>query len=208
MKRLLLLLAAALAAPAQAQYTPDPPGPKARRAERERAVALLGGGEVARRFVEDHGDNAVKALAACSTDCGRKLAAWHADPDGLNRLPRPGEFLLVVADRRRGGDELVFWALAHSQELRDLDAFEATLREPMELALSLKPLAQAASENRARRLANAANPGTDWVAEASARPGLLAVGGAAALVFVVWLFRRRKQPVVEHDPLPDLPRTR
>lgn len=196
---LALVLALAWAAPAPAQFGPEPTDPRARRAERERAVARLGGEEAARRFVEEHGDNAVKAVAACSPDVGRKLADWNADPEGLNRLPRPGELLLAVADRRKGGDDLAVWAIAHSRDLRDVDAFEAVLREPLELALSLKPLSQAAGENRARRLAAETRP-TYWPPPAEVERWLYGLGGVVGAVAVGWLARRRKTPPPAFDP--------
>lgn len=193
-----LALAPAWADTACAQFTPEPTDPRARRAERERAVARLGGEEAARRFVEEHGDNAVKAVAACSPDVGRKLADWNADPEGLNRLPRPGDLLLAIADRRKGGDDLAVWAIAHSRDLRDVDAFEATLREPLELALSLKPLSQAAGENRARRLAAESRPAY-WPPPPEAERWLYALGGVVGAVAVGWLARRRKAPPPAFD---------
>ncbi|MBA4067169.1 MAG: hypothetical protein C0501_26385 [Isosphaera sp.] len=179
--------------PTPAQYDPGPAagGPRERRAAREWAVARLGGGPEARRLVEDHGEAAVRAVAACSPEVGRKLAAWHADPDGLGRLPRPADLLRAVGDGPRGGADLACWAIANGPALRDPDAFEALLRDPLELVMGLKPLAQAAAEHRAARLARA--EGGRWLDDPfHVRVATASLAAAALVLLAAWVRNRRR----------------
>lgn len=121
---------------------------RARRAERERAVAKVG--PEARDLVETHGDEAVAAIFTCSKAVGVKLAAFHSSGE-LGKLPRPRDLLRVIA-KPGNGDDVALWAIHHVRELADLDFFDAYLHNPLDYALGLKELAAGAAESRARRL--------------------------------------------------------
>jgi len=159
--------------------------PRMRRAHRERAVAIVGPG--ARDFVETHGDQAVAAIFACSKPVAVKLAEFHACGE-LDRLIRPRDLLWVIAQPGNGND-VALWAIYHSNELFDRDAFDAYLLSPMEYAMGLKDIATGAAEARARRLnqAVASRPLTH-----DEKVGLAGLAGCLAIVgFLYW--RRRRQ---------------
>lgn len=170
-------------------------------AVRELAVAALGGTPEARKLVEDFGETGVRAVNACSIEVGKKLAAWHSEPGGMSSLPRPGDFLALLAGRPRDADEIALWVMGNAQRMRDLDNFEAVLHEPLEVILGLKRLEQAASENRARRLAQAEAPAApaEWYDHPLLRKWGW-VGLAAAAVFAALWLRARRSPPGEGPP--------
>lgn len=64
-------------------YTPQS-DPRAMRARREQAVTHVGSDQIARKIVEEFGEDAVAALLACSPETAKRLAQWHNNGD-LNR---------------------------------------------------------------------------------------------------------------------------
>jgi hypothetical protein len=128
------------------QYKSD--DPRTRRANREKAVAMTG--PIAREFVETYGDEAVAAIFASSKAVAVKLAEFHASGE-LGKLPRPVDFLRVIANPRLP-DDAANWAILHADELHDTDSFNAYLANPLEYALGLKQLKAGAAEARAKRL--------------------------------------------------------
>jgi hypothetical protein len=143
MFRWMLIVPLVLAGEVVAQDKGDP---RIRRFKREQAVARVG--SVSREFVEKYGDDAVFALSPCQTPVAIKLAEF-SNSGGLDKLPRPRDFLRLVA--KHGGD-VATWGIEHAVELGDVDNFDAYLENPLEYAMNLKLLADGAAESRARRL--------------------------------------------------------
>jgi hypothetical protein len=153
---LLLVMLPSAEALGQYGYNPYAPpnaqqDPRVRRALRERAVAYAG--ENSRALVEKEGDDAVAAIAACTPAGARKLVEFYASGD-YSKLPRPRDFLRVVALPGHG-DDVVLWAIQpdHARLLTDVDNYDAFLLSPLEIVYSLKPIEQSAAEARALRLA-------------------------------------------------------
>jgi hypothetical protein len=122
--------------------------PRARRANREKAVSMVG--PSARDFVETYGDEAVAVIFGCSKAVGVKLVEFHASGE-LAKLPRPRDLLRVIADKRHR-DDVALWAIAHAGELIDPDCFDAYLYSPLEYAMGLKQIQTGAASFRANRL--------------------------------------------------------
>jgi hypothetical protein len=162
--------------------------PRVRRANRERAVALVG--PTARDFVETYGDEAVAAIFACSGPVALKLAQFHNSGE-LRKLPRPLGLLNVIAHPGHG-DDMALWAIRHARELNDVDSFDAFLFNPLDYALGLRQLETGAAEARARRLSHAATKTRSWAA-LSADEKLAVAGGVGLLVVGGILLWRRKQ---------------
>ena len=101
------------------------PDPRARRAQREKAVAVVG--PKARDFVESRGEEAVAAIFAVSKPVAEKLAEFHASGE-MAKLPRPQDLLRIIA-RPGHGDDVALWAIAHVRELSDVDSFDAYLEQ-------------------------------------------------------------------------------
>ena len=196
------LLMAALPGDLLAQFSPDaarsnPSGsgadPRARRAVRERAVAILGGSG-SREFVESC-DEAVAALFACSRPVAVKLVEFHASGE-LGKLPRPSDLLRVIAQPRHG-DDVAIWAIQHGGELRDTDSFDAYLQTPLEIAIGLKKLEVGAAEVRAHRLSQASTTTTTTTPLAAASStndkwGIAACVGVAVIVgLLIWRYRQK-----------------
>jgi hypothetical protein len=163
--------------------------PRVRRAQREQAVAAIG--DVARDFVETHGDEAVACIFACSTPVAVKLAEFHAAGE-MAKFPRPRDLLRVIAQPRHC-DDVALWAMQHARELTDRDCFDAYLLSPLEYALGLKSLAAGAAEARAWRLNQAANapmPAAPWY---GGNEALVFAGVAGFVVILALLIKRRKQ---------------
>jgi hypothetical protein len=164
--------------------------PRSRRANRERAVSLLG--PKARNFVEMEGDEAVAAIFTCSREAAAKLVAFYAS-GRLDKLPRPRDLLRVIAQPRHG-DDVALWAMEHAGELADPDSFDAYVMTPLEYAMELKDLELGAAEMRARR---------DYVARPTVRllamllaNDKLVLGGVGVLALIaLYLWRRKRSEV-------------
>jgi hypothetical protein len=159
--------------------------PRARRANRERAVDAVG--PITRDFVETHGDEAVAAIFACSKPVAEKLAEFFASGE-MSKLPRPRSLLYVIAQPRHG-DDVALWAMQHVGELADPDSFDAYLLSPLDYALDLKQLNAGAAEMRARRLHQAAMTKVPL----STDEKLALLGGIGFFVIVGILVWRRRQ---------------
>ncbi len=160
--------------------------PRVRRANRERAVAVVG--PCAREFVEALGDDAVAALFACSKPVAVKLAKFH-DSGELGKLSKPRDLLYVIAQPRHG-DDVALWAIQHAGELNDLDCFDAFLLNPLEYALNLKQLAAGANEVRASRLTAAAAM-SSWQPPMEPRQGIaLGIGMVIVALPLAWMCLR------------------
>lgn len=199
--RLFLILAFCLLAispdPAYAQgfdpYMPPQIDARTQRARREWAFAYAGGTPQARTAVEKYGENFVIATSGVSREVAARLADFAASPDGLCKLPRPNDLLHVIGGPQMG-DDVAIWVMQHAQDLRDADAFQAFLGRPLEICLGLESLSAAAAQYRASRLAAAAAspPSPDFRLPSDWRP--FAVGGAALVLVLWWLWRRRNGP--------------
>ena len=171
-------------------YAPAPPvlDARARRMRREMAVMYVG--PIARDFVEGpDGDDAVAAIAACSQPVAYKLCEFHAS-GGLDKLPRPRDFLRVIGAPNNGGD-VALWGIQHANELEDVDNFDGFIQSPLEIALGLKPLSEGAAEAHAIRLGvhqAAAEAQPVWDARAIA----VGVGALAIVMLLVWRVRMRR----------------
>jgi len=179
-------------------YMPPPIDARTQRARREWAFAYAGGTPSARVAVEKFGESFVVAASAVSPSVAARLAEFAASPDGLSNLPRPNDLLHVIGSPQMG-DDVAIWVMQHAQDLRDADAFQAFLGRPLEICLGLESLSAAAAQYRANRLAAAAAPPPtppqtiyDFRMPSDWRP--FAVGGAALLLVVWWLWRRRNGP--------------
>jgi hypothetical protein len=169
-----------------AQYVPYAPpdlrfkDPRARRTNRERAVVALGTPE-ARAFVESHyGDQACAAIFACSQSVGQELAELHASGD-LGKLPKPAEILRVIGFR---GDDAAKFVIHNTRELQDPDCTDAFLARPLEFALGLERLEEAASQIRASRETS------ERLAIQNQRLEYVAVGSAVLIIaFCIWRYR-------------------
>jgi len=160
--------------------------PRARRAQRERAVAMVGTDE--RDFVETLGDDAVAAVFACSRSVAVKLAQFYSSGE-MNKLPRPRDLLRAIA-QPGNGNEVALWAMSHTAELSDADSFDAYLVRPLEYALGLKQIAEGAAEVRARRQQQA--PATPQLSEEQKRTVLVVAGLLGIVGFVVWRRKRSR----------------
>ncbi len=161
------------------QFNPHAPDPRLRRAIREQAVVWAG--PKSRELVET-GDEAALALLACSPSGARNLVQFHAS-GALGELPRPPDLLRVVS---MTGDEALFFAIQHTEELRDKDMFDAYLFAPLDYALGLKKLDQGAAEVRAGKLAYFEARSPPWsMRTISFWGGIVAIAG-----LLVWRWRR------------------
>lgn len=134
-----------LAFPAEAQFIPQRDH-RARRAFREQANARV---PEARAMLEStSGDHAAACIIALPVEVGEKIASKWPE---IQKLPAPSELFTFLC-RPENGKEVALFALDHLDELRDPDAFTGFLTDGLEVSLALKPLQQAASEARARRL--------------------------------------------------------
>jgi hypothetical protein len=202
----ILILALAACTPAYGQYQFQQPGyvqpptmqpgPRERRALREKAVAQVG--PSARPLVEAYGDPACKALFTCSLPVAKKLCEFHAAAE-LQKLPEPGKLLQAIA-QPGNGDDVVNWAILHAPELANKDHFDAFLESPLEFALGLKDLAGAAADLRARRLSapppaqpltptgmQLQQPAWDW-------RGVAAVAAVVGVLALLWWRKRQQSP--------------
>ncbi len=135
--------------PPKSQPATPSPDPRQQRAERERAVALVG--DRGREFVETFGEDAVAAIFGCSQSVAFQLVEFHVS-GGLAKFPRPRDLLRIIA-KPKHGDEVASWAILHAKELADADRFEAYLTDPLPYAFALKKLDDAVAEVRNRRQA-------------------------------------------------------
>lgn len=199
LRAFIILLVLLLPAEAVAQYDPyrpanAQPDPRVRRALRERAVAYAGEGS--RPFIEQYGDDAVAACAACTQAGAQKLVEFSRSGD-LGKLPRPNDLLKVIA-LPGNGDDVLLWAINHAKELGDVDNFDAFLFSPLEYAYALKQLDQGAAEMRARRLSLQAAatpaPQPQWgLSQIPLDNRTLAWvgGGLVVTLLIVWWKRRQ-----------------
>jgi hypothetical protein len=140
-------------ATAIAQYGPyrqwqNPPnGPRAQREFRERAVAFAG--PESRAFVESC-DEAARAIYFCTQIGAWRLVEFH-NSGGLARLPRARDALRAIA-QPGGGDDVVVFVVAHAEELKDIDCFDAFVSDPLTYAYGLKRLDAGTEEIRTRRI--------------------------------------------------------
>lgn len=158
--------------------------PRTRRANREKAVAIVGSN--AHDFVETQGDEAVAAIFTCSKPVAEKLVEFHIS-GGLAKLPRPRELLRIIAQPRHG-DDVAVWAIDHADELGDADSFYAYLSSPLDYALGLKQLAAGAAELQARR-----SHQTEVTATRPPGQGLTMLVGVGLLSFVGIVLWRHRQ---------------
>jgi hypothetical protein len=186
-----------------AQFNPyvtqnDPQDPRVRRAAREQVVARVG--EESRGLVEAY-DEAVVALGHCSVPVAKRLSLFYSQ-GGLDRFPRPRDFLVMLTQQRGNADDVCLWALQpqNVEKLRDVDYFDAYLASPLEYALALSSLPDGAAKSRANRLGNQSSTvsyrqGNSSETEASVRAGSLVLGVVAVGVgLVVWFWRRGLKP--------------
>ena len=185
--------------------------PRSQRARRETCVTFVG--HVARKIVEEMGDDACYALANCSPGVGRRLSEFYNCGDFEKQILRPRDLLKVIA-QRGAGDPVALYALENAAELGDIDYMNAYLASPLHYTCGIKKLADGAAEVRARRLqmeaanapvasqaqlpiaqAPAALPGIvqPVVQHVEANNGVLVILGCAALVGLVLWYRRRQQ---------------
>jgi hypothetical protein len=173
-----------------------PPDARELRAARERAVATVG--PVGRDFVETYGEDAVAAIFACTQPAALKLVEFYS-AGGLGKLSRPRELLRAIA-KPKHGDEVASWAIAHADELADVDHFEAYLLDPLSYALALKKLDDGAAEvSRFRRYAH--DYQTQRAQWASSSPGWRIFGLVAGVTAVVLLVRWRTRQSRAQNPM-------
>ena len=109
-------------------------------------------GEIARLLVETHGEVAVAALKQCTPEGGRKFCEW-ANTGALDKLGRPDDLLLAVA-QLDAGDDVALWLVENGEsQLSDQDALAAFCDSPLDISLGIKSLGKLAVAYRARRLA-------------------------------------------------------
>jgi hypothetical protein len=172
-------------------YAPDA-DPHVRRANRERAVALVGPG--ARDFVETYGEDAVAAIFACSKRIRAMLTGFYAS-GGLDSLPRPRDLLRAIGQPRHG-DDVAIWVMCHADELADKDCIDAFLASPLEYTLGLKPLETGAAEVRALRANQVQMPAWPSLGSLSGDDRRALAGGIGLVViFGLVLWRRRRSSV-------------
>lgn len=144
--------------------------------------AVQQGGPSAGTSVDADGDLAA-ALFACSPDVAALLADFY-DAGGLDSLPEPDDLLDTIA-QPGGGDDVALFAIQHSQELADPDAFQAYLKNPRDYVRGQKNLADGAAEVRNSRENQAGTVSRKDLMKAGA-----AVLAIPLLCVIVWQYRR------------------
>jgi hypothetical protein len=166
------------------------------RSTRESAVAHCGLTIAARNLVEseEFGNEAAKAILNCSRESGSRLAEFFQS-GGLSKLARPKE-LLVLISQQSDADDIVKWIIDHQSDLTDKDAVDAFIEEPTTFVLSLRKIATAAQERKAKRLENdAERSGFGWSIGKPTASDRRTITGCAIIAGLVvlarWLWKRK-----------------
>jgi len=166
------------------QWQNSPNRPRAQREFRERAVAFAG--PESRAFVESC-DEAACAIYFCTQIGAWRLVEFHNSGE-LVRLPRARDALRAIA-QPGGGDDVVFFIVAHTEELKDTDCFDAFVSDPLTYSYGLKRLDAGAEEMHTRRQQSPL--GLPLCIDGDGRGVSRAVGALGLFGLVVWRLRRR-----------------
>lgn len=170
-------------------YTPQS-DPRAMRARREQAVTHVGSDQIARKIVEEFGEDAVAALLACSPETAKRLAQWHNNGDLNRQVVKPRDLLRVIG-QPGAADEVAVFAMQNADKFGDVDVLDAYTSAPLFYTCGIKKLSDGASEMRARRVQVDAPRGMPTSMDVQTQ--LVVIGMGLVILVVIYRWWKSRQ---------------